>query len=146
MFHLIWNKSFHNLPSSKPLDSPGITDASPSVNVNGLLPTFWRRCAPDKLALQRSMGWMSKIGNRLGLERAPRIRKVVVAVIGGTVMLIGVALLVLPGPATVVIPIGLVILASEFAWARHVLQRGKRAFEKARRGKWRDFFSRAGEL
>jgi Putative transmembrane protein (PGPGW) len=87
------------------------------------------------------MGRMQKISKALGLDRAPRIRKIVVAVIGGTVVLIGIALLVLPGPALVVIPIGLIILASEFAWARHVLRRGKRVFEKARRGKWRDFFS-----
>jgi tellurite resistance protein TerC len=77
----------------------------------------------------------------LGLDRWPTIRKVVVAVIGGTIVLVGVALLVLPGPAAIVIPIGLVILATEFAWARRVLRRGKTAVEKARRGKWRDLFS-----
>jgi hypothetical protein len=87
------------------------------------------------------MGRMSKISKALGLDRVPRIRKVIVAVIGGTVVLIGLVLLVLPGPALIVIPIGLVILASEFAWARHVLRRGKRVFEDARGGKWRDFFS-----
>jgi Putative transmembrane protein (PGPGW) len=89
------------------------------------------------------MKWVRKVGNRLGLDRVPRIRKIIVAVIGGTVLLIGIALLVLPGPAMIVIPVGLIILASEFAWARHVLLRGKRVFEKARRGKWREFFSTA---
>ncbi len=49
-------------------------------------------------------------------------RKIAVAVIGTTVLLVGVALIVLPGPAIVVIPIGLGILATEFLWARRLLQ------------------------
>lgn len=52
-------------------------------------------------------------------------RQVVVAVIGGTVVLFGIALLVLPGPAFIVIPAGMAILATEFAWARRVLKRMK---------------------
>jgi tellurite resistance protein TerC len=39
------------------------------------------------------------------------------------VLAIGVALLVLPGPAFVVIPLGLAILGAEFAWARHWLRK-----------------------
>jgi tellurite resistance protein TerC len=53
------------------------------------------------------------------------LRKLIVAMIGGTVLLIGIALIVLPGPAFLVIPLGLVILASEFAWARSALNRAK---------------------
>jgi uncharacterized protein (TIGR02611 family) len=56
-------------------------------------------------------------------------RRVVVAVVGGTVLLVGVAMIVLPGPAFVVIPLGLAILATEFVWARWLLSRIK---EKAR--------------
>jgi hypothetical protein len=52
-------------------------------------------------------------------------RRVVVTVVGVTVLLIGVALLVLPGPAVVVIPIGLAILGLEFAWARRLLRRAR---------------------
>lgn len=52
-------------------------------------------------------------------------RKIVVAVVGTTVLLFGVALIVLPGPAVVVIPLGLAVLASEFAWARELLRRVK---------------------
>lgn len=47
-----------------------------------------------------------------------RVRRVMVAVVGGTVLLIGIAMVVLPGPAFVVIPVGLGILGLEFAWAR----------------------------
>jgi Putative transmembrane protein (PGPGW) len=53
------------------------------------------------------------------------LRKLVVGIIGGTVLLIGVALIVLPGPAFIVIPVGLAILATEFAWARSALARAK---------------------
>ena len=58
-------------------------------------------------------------------------RRVIVLVVGGTVLLIGLALTLLPGPAFVVIPAGLAILATEFVWARRVLERvkkGMRAF------------------
>ena len=50
------------------------------------------------------------------------IKRVVVMVVGGTVLAIGVALIVLPGPAFIVIPLGLAILAIEFAWARRWLR------------------------
>jgi uncharacterized protein (TIGR02611 family) len=53
-------------------------------------------------------------------------RRLIVAVIGFTVLLIGVALLVLPGPAVLVIPAGLAILATEFVWARRLLEQVKR--------------------
>ena len=45
-------------------------------------------------------------------------RRIVVAVIGGSVFLIGIAMIVLPGPAIIVVPLGLGILGLEFAWAR----------------------------
>ncbi len=50
-------------------------------------------------------------------------RKLIVAVVGTTVILIGVAMLVLPGPAVLVIPFGVAILGLEFAWARRLQQR-----------------------
>jgi hypothetical protein len=50
-------------------------------------------------------------------------RRVIVSVIGATVLLIGIALLVLPGPAFIVIPVGLAILATEYAWARRWLKK-----------------------
>ena len=51
--------------------------------------------------------------------------RVAVAVLGGSVLLVGLALVVLPGPAFIVIPIGLAILATEFVWARRWLARIK---------------------
>jgi len=52
-------------------------------------------------------------------------RRIVIFVIGVTVLLIGVMLVFLPGPAVVVIPAGLAILSLEFAWARHWLHKMK---------------------
>jgi len=49
-------------------------------------------------------------------------RRLVVGMVGASVLLIGMALLVLPGPAVVVIPLGLGILGLEFAWARRWLK------------------------
>ena len=51
-----------------------------------------------------------------------QIKRVVIAVVGGTVLTLGIALIVLPGPAFIVIPAGLAILAMEFAWARRWLR------------------------
>ncbi|MCG8371414.1 MAG: PGPGW domain-containing protein [Proteobacteria bacterium] len=50
-------------------------------------------------------------------------RRIVIGVVGATVLLIGVVMLVTPGPALVVIPVGLVILSIEFAWARAWLRK-----------------------
>jgi len=66
------------------------------------------------------MKWFSRIWN---IENIKIVRRVIVSVVGATVLLIGVALLVLPGPAFIVIPIGLAILATEYAWARRWLKK-----------------------
>jgi hypothetical protein len=49
-------------------------------------------------------------------------RRLIVIVIGGTTVLLGVVMLVTPGPAVVVIPLGVAILASEFVLARRLLR------------------------
>lgn len=49
-----------------------------------------------------------------------------IGLLGASVLLIGAAMLFLPGPAIVVIPVGLAILASEFAWARRLLRKVKK--------------------
>ena len=50
-------------------------------------------------------------------------RRIVIGIVGGTVLAIGLVLIVLPGPATLVIPLGLAILGLEFAWARRWLRK-----------------------
>jgi tellurite resistance protein TerC len=49
-------------------------------------------------------------------------RKLIVGLAGTTVALIGVAMLVLPGPGLLVLPLGLAILSAEFAFARRWLR------------------------
>ncbi len=65
------------------------------------------------------------------LKQAKRVVRIVV---GFTVLLIGLALTVLPGPAFVVIPLGLVILAGEFVWARRLLNRFNDGINNGLRG------------
>ena len=62
------------------------------------------------------------------------VRRVVIAVVGTTILLVGVALLVLPGPAFVVIPVGLAILALEFEWARRALRRARDLWNPPKQG------------
>ena len=48
-------------------------------------------------------------------------RRAVILLIGSSVLVIGIAMVVLPGPAVLVVPLGLAILGTEFAWARRWL-------------------------
>ena len=65
------------------------------------------------------------------LKQALRqVRRLVIFLIGITVVLIGVIMFFTPGPAIVVIPLGLGILAIEFAWARILLRRFRDRAEK----------------
>jgi tellurite resistance protein TerC len=59
-------------------------------------------------------------------------RKVIVGIVGGFVLLVGIALLVLPGPAFLVIPAGLAILATEFHWAKRLSDRVKQWYHHER--------------
>jgi len=70
--------------------------------------------------------WMKRLSSIWNVENIKVVRRVIVSVIGATVLLIGIALLVLPGPAFIIIPIGLAILATEYAWARRWLKKVRR--------------------
>ena len=61
-----------------------------------------------------------------------QVKKLVVAVVGFSMLIAGIAMIVLPGPAFIFIPAGLAILATEFLWAKKLLQKVK---EKLRRDK-----------
>ncbi|MDH5542518.1 MAG: TerC/Alx family metal homeostasis membrane protein [Nitrospinota bacterium] len=52
-------------------------------------------------------------------------RRLAVGIIGSTVVLVGIIMIFLPGPAIVVIPAGLTILAGEFVWAKRLLRKTK---------------------
>lgn len=61
-----------------------------------------------------------------------QIKRFFILLIGGTITLIGVALIVLPGPAFIVIPLGLSILATEFVWAKKILDRVKEKIQQSK--------------
>jgi hypothetical protein len=69
---------------------------------------------PDQPAVAEALG-----------EAWRNARRLAVLVIGGSIVLFGLALLLLPGPAFVVIPTGLAILATEFVWARRLLRKAR---------------------
>ena len=69
---------------------------------------------------------IKRLFSRWNVDNIKVVRRVIVSMVGATVLLIGIALLVLPGPAVVVIPIGLTILATEYAWARRWLRKVRR--------------------
>ncbi len=73
-----------------------------------------------------SSSWTKRLVSVWDLENIKVVKRVIVSVVGATVLLISVALLVLPGPAFIVIPIGLAILASEYACARRWLRKVRR--------------------
>ena len=49
------------------------------------------------------------------------LRRIALTLVGALVLVIGIAMIVLPGPAFVFVPAGLSILALEYAWARRWL-------------------------
>lgn len=53
------------------------------------------------------------------------VKRGIILVIGGTIILIGLAMLVLPGPGIAVLIVGLAILATEFVWAENLLSSAK---------------------
>lgn len=79
-----------------------------------------------------------RLVRRLEAQRAlHRQRNLVVralaVVAGATVLVAGLAMLLLPGPALVVIPIGLALLSLEFAWAARLMEIALERAERARR-------------
>jgi uncharacterized protein (TIGR02611 family) len=61
------------------------------------------------------------------------MKKFFIGLIGGTVLLLGLAMLVLPGPGMLVIAAGFAILATEFYWARRALRNAKGTVARVRR-------------
>ncbi len=79
----------------------------------------------------RSIESCQNLVRRLPIPRA--VRRVVVMIIGALVLIIGLAMIFLPGPAIIVIPAGLAILATEFQWAQNLLDKGRLSIRKVLR-------------
>ena len=53
-------------------------------------------------------------------------KRVVVTIVGFTLVALGLVLLVVPGPGILVLAAGLAVLATEYAWAKRMLDSAKR--------------------
>lgn len=73
-----------------------------------------------------------------GWKRLPHpVRWIGVATVGGTLIIAGLVMLVLPGPGIAFIILGLAVLATEFVWAEVLMHKvksgGKEAWRRVRR-------------
>ena len=59
------------------------------------------------------------------LRTVEQVRRVFLIIAGFTLLLVGIVMLVTPGPGMVVILLGLGLLAAEFVWARRLIERIK---------------------
>jgi uncharacterized protein (TIGR02611 family) len=65
-----------------------------------------------------------------------QVRRAFRIVAGFTLLLVGVVMIVTPGPGWLVIFLGLSLLAAEFIWARRLMERMKREGERVRDVVW----------
>jgi uncharacterized protein (TIGR02611 family) len=63
------------------------------------------------------------------------LKRIFIAIAGSTVLLIGIVMIFLPGPSILVIPAGLGILATEFVWAKVLLNKMKEKLFKKKKQK-----------
>lgn len=61
------------------------------------------------------------------IDTVKQAKRVIVAVVGFTLLLLGIVLFFTPGPGFAVILLGLTVLGAEFVWARRLLKRLKKA-------------------
>jgi tellurite resistance protein TerC len=101
------------------------------------LATYYRtpKDSPDAVPEVSPLGEDADRFARLTLKQG---RKIFVFMVGVTVVIIGIIMIAAPGPAVIVIPAGLALLATEFVWARRLLERYKRNAA--------DFTKRAGDM
>jgi uncharacterized protein (TIGR02611 family) len=84
--------------------------------------------------LDRLRSWRERIRSRRSTRHAYRL---VIALLGGSIVVGGLLLVPLPGPGWLIVILGLAVLASEFAWARDLLDFVKRTLSK-----WTDWLGR----
>jgi hypothetical protein len=66
----------------------------------------------------------------LKVHDVPHIKRIIVTIVGGTVLIFGVSLILFPGQVVVILA-GLAILGTEYAWARHLLRKGRQLASQA---------------
>ena len=74
---------------------------------------------------EAAAGWKARLAS--AWRSMSRPMRVLMAATGGTTLIVaGVVMLVLPGPGLLVIAMGVALLATEFAWAQHLMHHGRR--------------------
>lgn len=58
-------------------------------------------------------------------------KRVAVSIVGGAFVVLGIVMLVLPGPGIIVLAVGFAILGTEYVWAAVALEKSKQAAAKA---------------
>lgn len=54
-----------------------------------------------------------------------KFKKILVSIIGGIILIVGIVMIIVPGPAYLIIPAGLGILGTEYMWAKRLHQKLK---------------------
>ena len=79
----------------------------------------------------RFSDWLTRVLVLLKVDEVPHIKRIIVTVVGGTILVGGVAMFLTPFPAILVIPVGLAVLGTEYAWARRWLRNARKMAKKA---------------
>lgn len=80
-------------------------------------PCTGEACLPSSMA--------GCVGGPMGLTTVEQVRRIFRTVAGFTLLLVGVVMIITPGPGWLVIFLGLGLLAAEFVWARRLMDRIK---------------------
>lgn len=59
-----------------------------------------------------------------------KVKRFLVTLIGFTILMIGIVMIVFPGPAFIIIPLGLAILGTEYVWANKMFEKMKKGVKK----------------
>ena len=104
-----------------------ITDSLPETVVAPVPPAVRRR----RSFSVRFSEALSRLLVRLKVDDVPHIKRIVVTVVGGTILVLGAALIWAPAPTSLLIPLGLAVLGTEYAWARRWMRKAKLMAGKA---------------
>ncbi len=66
------------------------------------------------------------------IKTIKQLKRIFIGLVGGTVIILGIIMIVLPGPAVIFIPLGFSILATEFLWARKISDRLKEKLNRVK--------------
>ncbi|GIX05380.1 MAG: hypothetical protein KatS3mg114_1249 [Planctomycetaceae bacterium] len=115
-----FNRAFQEDSRNAVLRRPQLTDRT-SLNSHPSGHTSWPGLPLPRTKWGRR--WRRRLPRRWVFWFWKHARKVVVGVVGCSLLFLGILMLVLPGPGWATILAGLALLGSEFAWARWVLRR-----------------------